>query len=223
MRASLRGLARHARSLALRAAFRLADPPDQPMLSVPAHHPSTPRFSAIDVHAHLRGPFALGWAKRSAAELEAFLDAGGMERIVDLNGETGQRLDEEIARFSSLGDRVAVFTGFDYGAIGMSDQFGDVIAADVRRAKAAGARGIKVWKTLGLHARDRRGSLVGIDDERLDPVWLVAADADLPILIHVADPKAFFEPLNRSNERWEELRLHPEWQYWPPRPRGRGS
>jgi predicted TIM-barrel fold metal-dependent hydrolase len=207
----------------LRAAFHLTNPPDRPTLAVPAHHPQRPKFPAIDAHAHLRGPFAFGWEERSASDLEAFLDRAGMDRIVDLNGQTGEALDAELARFRSLGDRVAVFAGIDYKAIGVSDRFGEVFAAEVRRARDLGAKGIKVWKTIGLHARDRNGALVGLSDERLDALWQAAGDVELPILIHVADPRAFFEPLNRSNERWEELRLHPEWHYWPPRPRGRSD
>jgi predicted TIM-barrel fold metal-dependent hydrolase len=210
-----------ARSAAMLAAFRVARSADCPLVSVPEHLVSRPRFPAIDAHDHLRGPFSAGWGKRSVADLERLLDAAGAERIVDLNGATGRLLDQEIERFRSLGDRVAVFAEVDYGQIAASDRFGLAMAADLRRSKDAGARGLKIWKTLGLRARDRRGRLVAIDDERLDPLWETAAEVELPITIHVADPRAFFEPLTRSNERWEELRLHPEWHYWPPRPRGR--
>lgn len=191
------------------------------MLSVPEHKISRPKYPAIDAHLHLRGAFSAGWGKRSAAALEKFLDTSGLERIVDLDGETGEVLEDEIARFRGLGDRVAVFAGVDYTHIRTSDRFGDAMAADLRRSKDSGAHGLKIWKTLGLRARDTRGGLVAIDDERLDPLWDAAGELELPIMIHVADPRAFFEPLTRSNERKEELRLHPEWHYWPSRPRGR--
>ena len=193
------------------------------MLSVPEHRLTRPRFPAIDVHAHLRGPFAAGWANRSAAELEAFLDSVGTERIVDLNGESGDRLAAEIERFRPLGERVAVFAGIDYALIPASDSFGTAMANELRHSKDAGAMGVKVWKTLGLHARDRRGLLVGLDDDRLDPLWAAAGELALPVMIHVADPRAFFEPLTRSNERRDELRLHPEWRYRPVRPLGRAD
>ena len=79
-----------------------------------------------------------------------------------------------------------------------------------------GARGIKVWKPLGLRARDPQGHVVAVDDERLDPLWAMAARLDLPIVVHVADPIAFFDPLDEHNERWEELAEHPDWHFWPP-------
>src|SRR4029079_3248099 len=43
-----------------------------------------------------------------------------------------------------------------------------------------------------------------------------AGDGALPVLIHIADPVAFFEPLDATNERWEELHAHPDWQFPSP-------
>jgi predicted TIM-barrel fold metal-dependent hydrolase len=60
-----------------------------------------------------------------------------------------------------------------------------------------------------------------VDDERLDPLWASAAELSLPVLIHVGDPFAFFEPLDPSNERYEELSAHPDWHFWPTHPIGR--
>jgi predicted TIM-barrel fold metal-dependent hydrolase len=58
---------------------------------------------------------------------------------------------------------------------------------------------------------------VPVDDARLDPLWAAAGELDVPVTIHVADPIAFFEPLDARNERWEELHQHPDWHFWPPR------
>ena len=38
----------------------------------------------------------------------------------------------------------------------------------------------------------------------------------MPVLIHVADPVAFFDPLTPANERYEELARHPEWHFHGP-------
>ena len=98
--------------------------------------------------------------------------------------------------------------------------FGEAEAARLRDSVAAGARGLKVWKLLGLRARDPRGRLVAVDDPRLDPLWAAAGELRVPVTIHVADPIAFFQPLDPTNERWEELREHPDWHFWPTRPPG---
>ncbi len=111
-----------------------------------------------------------------------------------------------------------VFAGLDVDSWAGDPDFGETEAARLRDSAARGARGLKVWKTLGLRARDPDGRLVTVDDARLDPLWAAAAELDLPIVIHIADPVAFFEPLDPSNERWEELHEHPDWHFWPTRP-----
>ena len=35
----------------------------------------------------------------------------------------------------------------------------------------------------------------------------------MPVLAHIADPVAFFKPVNGRNERYEELLHHPDWSY----------
>ena len=77
----------------------------------------------------------------------------------------------------------------------------------------AGARGLKIWKDLGLGIRDARGELVLPDDDRLAPVFAAAGELGLPVLIHTADPVAFFEPVDGTNERLEELLEKPEWSF----------
>jgi predicted TIM-barrel fold metal-dependent hydrolase len=34
------------------------------------------------------------------------------------------------------------------------------------------------------------------------------------VIIHTADPAAFFEPVDATNERWEELSRHPDWSFY---------
>lgn len=181
-----------------------------------------PRSPAIDAHNHLGTAFGGEWSTRSAAELAAALDAAGVEAIVDLDGGWGEGLRQEIERWQRpLPGRVAVFAGLDYERWRHDPAFGATEAVRLRDGVAAGARGLKVWKTLGLRARDPDGRLVAVDDARLDPLWATAGELGVPVTIHVADPIAFFDPLDMTNERWEELQAHPDWHFWPTRPAGR--
>ena len=88
-------------------------------------------------------------------------------------------------------------------------------ADEIAKAKAAGAVGVKVLKTLGLYLRDGgpTGTLVKVDDERFDPMWDACGRLNMPVAIHVGDPEAFFLPTDRFNERYEELSAHPDWSF----------
>jgi hypothetical protein len=183
--------------------------------------PDRPRFPAIDAHSHLgRTPFSGRWGTGTPAELEAVMDASGIAAVVDLDGGWGEALRRELTRWAPLGGRIAVFAGLDYAMWAERADFGDEEARRLRDGVAAGARGLKVWKPLGLAARDATGRIVAVDDPRLDPLWAAAGQLGISVTIHVADPIAFFEPLDRFNERWEELREHLDWRFWPTRPRG---
>jgi len=45
-------------------------------------------------------------------------------------------------------------------------------------------------------------------------MWDAAGQLNLPVLIHTADPDAFFTPVDRFNERWDELGNHPDWSFY---------
>lgn len=196
----------------------LADFRPRSSLRVPRHEVRQPKYPVVDAHNHLGPAFGGDWATRPPRDLIATLDESGVEMIVDLDGGQGGALSTEIERWqAACPDRVAVFAGLDYDSWSADPDFGETEAARLRDSTARGARGLKVWKLLGLRARDPLGRLVTVDDPRLDPLWAVAAELDLPVVIHIADPIAFFEPLDPSNERWEELHAHPDWHFWPTR------
>ena len=52
-----------------------------------------------------------------------------------------------------------------------------------------------------------------MDNPKLDPMWERLGQLKMPISIHVADPKAFFEPTHPANERWAELKDHKSWWF----------
>jgi predicted TIM-barrel fold metal-dependent hydrolase len=178
-----------------------------------------PAVPAVDAHNHLGTPFGGEWAGRSPAELTDVLDESGVDLLVDLDGGQGDDLARHLDRWAAvIPDRVRVLAGLGYDAWRSDPAFGESEAAALRRSVEAGAAGLKVWKALGLTARDPSGRLVPVDDSRLNPLWQAAAELGVPVVIHVADPIAFFQPLDETNERWEELQAHPDWHFWPTRP-----
>ncbi len=100
--------------------------------------------------------------------------------------------------------RIVHFTNVDWSRVGTPDWPGAVVAeleADIR----AGARGLKVYKSLGMDSRDAAGERIAVDDPRLDPIWAACGRLGVPVLIHTADPAQFWQPKNNDNERLYEL------------------
>jgi hypothetical protein len=177
-----------------------------------------PRFPVIDAHNHLGDEFGGGWIHRPLPELLAVLDQAGITTYVDLDGGWGEAvLREHLERLAPARERFLVFGGVDWSQWRVRGEAFPAWAAErLRVQKEWGADGLKIWKPFGLHVRDHKGELVKVDDARLDPLWETAAALGWPVLIHVADPVAFFDPLDETNERWEELQVHPDWRFPSP-------
>jgi len=177
-----------------------------------------PCFPVVDFHNHLGDEFGGGWIQRPLSELLAVLDEAGVRTYVDFDGMYGEAvLDKHLKHLEPGGERFKVFGGVNWSAWQeQGDGFAEWAADRVRIQKRRGATGIKIWKRFGLHVRDHHGNLVSVDDERLEPIWQTAGELKMPVALHVADPVAFFEPVDDHNERWEELQGNPDWQFTSP-------
>ena len=184
------------------------------MVRTPIHLVSRARFSAVDAHNHLgRWLTAGSWAAPDVDELLAAMDAANIGSIVNLDGMWGDELEANLDRYDrAQPGRFATFCQLDWKETA-EPGFGERLVGSLERSAAAGAKGLKVWKDLGLHVRDESGALLMPDDERIGGVWAAAAKLGLPVLIHTGDPIAFFEPLDETNERLEELLDNPEWWF----------
>ena len=178
-----------------------------------------PRFPVIDAHNHLGEAFGGGWDKRPLGELLDRLDQAGVSHYVDLDGGWGEDiLDAHLKHFKEgASDRFLIFGGVDWKQWkDMGDAFPTWAAKRLVAQKERGAQGLKIWKPFGLHVRDNEDRLVDVDDERLTPIWETAGEQGLPVTVHIADPVAFFDPIDENNERWEELGNHPDWAFTSP-------
>jgi predicted TIM-barrel fold metal-dependent hydrolase len=178
-----------------------------------------PRFPAFDAHNHLGEDYGGGWDKKPLPELLDLLDQAGIQRYVDLDGGWGEHLlNAHLDHFKQPApERFMVFGGVDWLQWReQGDRFPEWAAGRLKVQKERGAEGLKIWKGLGLQVRDHHDQLVDVEDARLDPIWETASALGLPVLIHVADPLAFFDPLDGTNERWEEINHHPDWAFTSP-------
>ena len=199
----------------------------QPRSMLHAAETKVPRakFPVIDIHTHLS--FSQKSVKGvSFGEERIFLeppqgllmvmDRKNIRMLVNLTGGVGSGLREGVARYDRAhAGRFFTFTEPWYSRL-LEPNYPRFQADEIERAHKDGARGLKVLKTLGLYLREKitEGPLVKVDDRRFDPMWEACAALKMPVAIHVSDPEAFFLPIDRFNERWEELYNHPDWSFY---------
>lgn len=195
----------------------IADYQPKSMLEVPGHKVERARFPVIDVHTHVSFAMKPGDKLRFNAtpeELLPVMDRKNLRTMINLTGGCGDAVKEAVGKLDrSHPGRFLTFTEPWYSRAN-EPGYAKFQAEAIEKAKSDGARGLKVLKTLGLYLRDKEGKLVAIDDPRFDPMWEACAALDLPVAIHISDPVAFFTPIDRFNERFEELNNHPDWSFY---------
>jgi len=184
-----------------------------PELVVPEHPVAKAKFPAIDVHNHL-GRWVGKGAEEVARRVEE-MDACNLKACFDLDGSRGAPLGESIQLLKeTYPGRFYVLTVLSWEEAAKSGKkVGETLARELAEAVEEGADGLKIHKSLGLRVRGLDGKLLMPDDPSLGPLFVKCAKLKVPCLFHVADPIAFFKPLDRYNERWEELANHPDWHF----------
>ncbi len=198
----------------------LSDFQPRSMLHVEETRVERPRFPVIDVHTHLTFSDRARGGEQvkvliAAKDALAVMDRKGIAAMVNLTGGTAEALPQTLAALDQAAPgRFLSCVEPAYDRIA-EPRFAQQQADAIEVARRAGARGLKVLKTLGLYLRERvsEGPLVKVDDPRFDAAWEACAATGLPVFIHVADPEAFFLPIDRFNERWDELGHHPDWSF----------
>jgi uncharacterized protein len=137
------------------------------------------------------------------------MDDLNMKVMVNLSGQSGESLKRSVKNVKEHHPkRFIVFANVDFKGVGEAG-WGENAARQLEEDVKNGASGLKIYKNLGFSVTDNNGKRVAVDDPRLDPVWKKAGALKIPVLIHTADPKSFWEPMDANNERWLELATHP--------------
>ena len=181
-------------------------------LVTPQHPLKRSKFPFIDVHNHQ-------WemdSQEKVAKLVEGMDKLNMGLLVNLSGRGGAS-DEAKSNATlynqieltqkTFPNRFAIFTNVDFSKmdeIGWTEKAVAKLADDV---KNHGAKGLKIYKSLGFSVKDR-DKLVPVDDARIDPIWAKCGELGIPVIIHTADPAPFWQPVDSYNERWLELKTH---------------
>ena len=184
-------------------------------LVVPSNPKTRSKFPFIDVHSHhwnmpimdlenltqemdsLNMVFQINL---SGSGLAVF---SGNQELMDLN------LSKSINNVKdNFPERFGIFVNVDLSKIGRKN-FREDTEKNLENAAKLGAIGLKIYKNLGLNLKDGKGNRVKVDDDRLQFIWEKCAELGLPVLIHSGEPIAFFDDIDKFNERWLHARQRP--------------
>ena len=178
------------------------------------------KFPVVDVHTHFG--FKL---KQDEEWLQDYVDVMDRQNIaisVSLDSKLGNE-EEHLDFLKPHADRFLSFVNIDF--VGSGDRkkpatfacnqpgFVRLTCEQLKAAKGKGICGLKFFKSFGLELKKPDGTLYAIDDPIWFPIWETCGELGLPVIIHTADPMAFFDPNGPENERLEELLRHPDWSF----------
>ena len=173
-------------------------------LIVPKNQVLKARFPFIDIHGHqYRMP------EQDLAPVVKAMDTLNMGIMVNLSGRSGTHLMKSLKNIKDhYPNRFVVFANIDFEGVG-SDNWIERTVNQLEEDIKNGAKGLKIYKSLGMRHNDSDGNRLAINDTRLDPIWSKCSELGVPVLIHAADPKSFWDEFDGDNERWLELKTHP--------------
>jgi uncharacterized protein len=191
--------------------FETYNPPST--LVVPENKLTKSKFPFIDIHNH-----QFNMPTMDLGNLIKEMDKLNMAIMVNLSGQSGDNIVKSVNNIkTNYPNRFIVFANVDWSGVG-SPGWGEKAAGQLEADVKNGARGLKVYKNLGFSVKDVDGKRVKVDDPRLNPVWQKCAELKIPVLIHTADPRSFWDPVDDKNERWLELVTHPNRKRGPDNP-----
>jgi len=186
--------------------FEKYNPPST--LVVEEHRVKKSKFPFIDIHNH-QGNMGPSELKALVAEMDKL----NMAVMVNLSGQGFPFNPDHLAKSEesikqNYPNRFVLFTNVNFADIDNPEWTAKAVKQLETDVKL-GAKGLKIYKTLGMFAKDSKGRRIHVDDPRIDAVWDKCSELGIPVLIHAADPKQFWQPIDSLNERWLELKLHP--------------
>lgn len=186
--------------------FEKYNPPST--LVVEEHRVKRSKFPFIDIHNH-QGNMGPGELKTLITEMDKL----NMAIMVNLSGQGFPLSADHFAKSvesikQNYPTRFVLFTNVNFADIDNPEWTAKAVKQLETDVKL-GAKGLKIYKSLGMFAKDSKGRRIHVDDPRIDAVWDKCGELGIPVLIHAADPKQFWQPIDSLNERWLELKLHP--------------
>jgi predicted TIM-barrel fold metal-dependent hydrolase len=192
--------------IALAQTMRIDEYDPKSTLVVPEHPVTRAKYPFIDVHNHQ----ATCLTKDCVDKLVSEMDKLNLRVMVNLSGGYGDNLQRLLAaQKRRYPDRLIVFANINFHGLDDAD-YPAKAAAQLEQDVKNGAQGLKIFKEFGMDLKDGKGRRIHVDDPRFDGVFELCGRLKIPVLIHTAEPAMFFQPRDKYNERWLELKTHPK-------------
>jgi len=173
-------------------------------LIVPETKLKRSKYPFVDVHNH-----QFDMPIKDLSKLVEEMDSLNMGFMVNLSGFRGLYLEQSLKNIKeNAPTRFGLFLNIDFEKLD-DPNFATEQVDLINKAVAQGVIGLKVYKSLGLTDKDKKGNRIAINDPRLNPIWKACGDQNIPVLIHSGEPSSFWDPKDKYNERWLELRQKP--------------
>jgi len=173
-------------------------------LVVPGNEIISAKYPFIDVHSHLRKMATMDLDKTTRE-----MDSLNLQVLVNLSGRSGEGLAAmSEAVENKAPNRFIIFANVDFNGIDEPD-WTERTVAQLQKDYDNGARGLKIFKNLGLTVLDSGENRVRTDDPRIAPIWDKCGELGIPVLIHTGEPAVFWDPIDEKNERWLEMKQFP--------------
>lgn len=165
------------------------------LLVVPRTRIERFRLPVIDAHSH-----AYAKTPEAIAAWVRLKDRVGVRTSFVLTGATGASFRELLAQYATAHPgRFVMFAGFERESVEAPD-YGERLRRQLREDVAAGAAGLGELTDKGLGFVRVGERAYFIDDPRFDPLWDEAGRLGVPVFVHIAEPAAFYEPPDETNE-----------------------
>ena len=132
-----------------------------------------------------------------------FADSLGMH-LVSVNVDAEESIDKQLdvvltlqKQYPGMLDFLGTFSVDDFGKDGFVDQ----TIARIDRCMNLGAKGIKIWKNIGMTLQDDQGNYVMADYPAFAPVFAYLEQQGIPVMAHLGEPKNCWLPYDEMTMR----------------------
>ncbi len=171
-------------------------------------------MSIIDAHIHYGDDDPLLLALLADFDL-TLLNICVVTQVQDTDSQGPWR--EQAATYGALAQahpqRFAWCTSFELPRFD-DPTYMDQVIAGLQRDFQAGALACKIWKNIGMDVKKPNREFLMVDDPLFDPIFECLIANGKPLLTHIAEPLACWQPLTEDNPHYGYYSKNPQWHMY---------